>query len=96
MIVVTRHDGLVDYLQSEGYIGDDCDVIEHADVDDVRGQKTIGFLPVHLAAEAEEHTEVRIEYPPDYRGEELDESKVRKYATGVVTYDIKVVDEDEV
>lgn len=93
MVVITRHDGLVDYLRSEGYIDNDAEVIEHAGRGDVRGKETIGVLPMHLAAEAAEHTEVRIEYPPDYRGEELDADEVREYATGVVTYDVQVVDE---
>jgi len=94
--VITRHDGLTAYLKEEGYIDEETEVIEHADIDDVRGYDTIGVLPMRLAAATRSHTEVSIEFPPDYRGEELDKSEVAEYATEIVRYLIDTVESEEV
>ncbi|HMN97449.1 MAG TPA: CRISPR-associated protein Csx16 [Phycisphaerales bacterium] len=48
-VIVTRHAGLVDWLRRLGITGR---VIAHATLDDVRGRRVIGPLPLHLAAHA--------------------------------------------
>lgn len=87
-LIVTRHKGLVDYLRNEGIVDSGVDVIEHAEPKNVRGLDTIGVLPLRLAAKAVSHTEVSLDFPEDYRGEELDENEVREYATEIVEYDV--------
>lgn len=88
MVVVTRHKGLVNFLITKGLIAEGDEVVEHASVEDVKGKHTIGVLPMHLAAETKSHTEVKINYPREYRGEELTESQVEKYATEIVEYSV--------
>jgi len=46
-VIVTRHQGLVEWLAGQGITGT---VIVQATADDVRGKNVIGALPLHLAA----------------------------------------------
>jgi len=85
-VVVTRHQGLVDFLISEDKISEDDEVVEHASKEDVRGKNVIGVLPMYLAVEAHSITTVEINYPPEYRGEELNEEEVREYCEGMEEY----------
>lgn len=91
-LVVSRHQGLIEYLRKEGIIGEDVERIEHADPSDVRGEHVIGNLPSRLAAEASLLTEVDLNYPSDYRGEKLDADEVEEYAEGLTTYRVSIVD----
>lgn len=47
VVIVTRHEGLVEWLRSHGITGR---VISHATADDIRGRDVVGALPYHLAA----------------------------------------------
>jgi len=87
-LVVTRHQGLVDYLRDQGRIDDDTPVVEHVERDDVEDKETIGVLPMSLAVHAAAHTEVELQYPPEYRGEELDAEQVREYEDGLYRYKV--------
>lgn len=57
-IVVTRHAPLVAYLREIGLINDEAIVLEHVTAEDIRGERVIGVLPLHLAADAERVTEI--------------------------------------
>lgn len=87
-IVVTRHDGLVEYLREEDIIDEEVEVIEHASPKDVRGKHVYGVPPLRLAAEAERITEIPLDYPEDYRGGELSEEQVREFAGEPQTYEV--------
>ena len=68
-IIVTRHAGLVAWLEARGITGR---VISQATPADVRGKRVIGVLPLHLAAEAAEV--VVVDMPGlrlDQRGKDL-------------------------
>ncbi|GIV35249.1 MAG: hypothetical protein KatS3mg031_2784 [Chitinophagales bacterium] len=90
-IVVTRHQGLVDYLLEIGLITPDTPVLSHASADDVRGRHVIGVLPLHLAALAERVTEVPLALTPEDRGKDLPVERVREIAGSPVTYQVNVV-----
>jgi len=86
-LVVSRHDGLVEYLREEAIIpAEGIEHIEHAELDDVRDRHIVGNIPSRLAAEAEAVTEVDLDYPEDYRGEEFSADEVREHCTGITTY----------
>lgn len=91
-IVVTRHEGLVDYLVAEGHIGPDTDVISHATPVQVQGRHVIGVLPLSLAALAASITEVPLRVPAALRGAELTEEQVREFLAGPLTrYEVRKV-----
>lgn len=88
-LLVTRHDGLENFLVDEGVVDEEIERMEHVDADDVQGKDVVGNLPLHLAAEAGSYTEVSIEYPPEYRGEELDADEVAEYAEDISAYEVE-------
>ncbi len=58
--VVTRHQGLVDYLQHYGVVRTDAEVIAHvSDPSQIAGEVVAGVLPPHLAKHA-----LAVETPP--------------------------------
>lgn len=67
-IIVTRHQGLIDWLGQHGIHGN---VIASATPDDVRGKHVIGALPLHLAALAIDVTTVDFNCPMELRGKDL-------------------------
>jgi|LSQX01.3.fsa_nt_gb putative CRISPR-associated protein (TIGR02620 family) len=91
IVVVTRHAGLVSYLENEGFIPRFSRVMAHATPEDIRGRHVIGVLPLHLAAEAASVTEVPLSLPAELRGVELSEAQVRKFAGAPRTYRVEVV-----
>lgn len=91
VIVITRHQGLVDYLLEIGLITPDTPVISHASADDVRGRDVIGVLPLHLAALANTVIEIPLALTPEDRGKDLPVERVREIAGAPVTYQVKVV-----
>jgi putative CRISPR-associated protein (TIGR02620 family) len=68
-VIITRHQGLVEWLRRKGIKGE---VIAHATEDDVRGKDVIGNLPLHLANVALSVTVVDMpNLPPELRGQDL-------------------------
>lgn len=90
-LVVSRHPGLIDYLLDQEVIDEEVPRISHASEEDVRDAVVVGNLPSRLAAEADLLIEVDLEYPEDYRGEELDGSEVAEYASGISAYRVERV-----
>ena len=88
IVVVTRHQGLVDFLKSEGvYVSE---VISHATVENVKDKVVIGVLPVALMSKAYVVISVDLELPLEMRGLELTEQDIRKYFVDIRAY--KVID----
>ncbi|MEN2981536.1 MAG: CRISPR-associated protein Csx16 [Thermus sp.] len=82
-LVLTRHAGLVEYLQRHGVVGEEVQVLEHASPGDVRGKVVAGIVPPHLAQEA-----LAVINPPPVnvpRGQELsaDEMEAQLRERGV-------------
>lgn len=90
-LVVTRHQGLVDYLKNEGIIKGDEKIVSHASPEDIRGNIVIGVLPLSLAVLAAEVWEVPLNLPAELRGVELSEAQVRQFAGNLVKYQVKAV-----
>lgn len=70
MIIVTRHQGAVEWLRSQGITGD---VLSHVtDVSQIAGKRVVGALPLHLAVHAA--AVGSIDMPalrPEQRGQDL-------------------------
>lgn len=91
-VVVTRHQVLVQHLQEQGLVSENCIVLEHVTADDVKGKHVIGVLPLNLAAAAKMVTEIPITIPADRRGQELTLDEVRRYAGAPKTYKVSEID----
>ena len=85
-LVVTRHQGLVEYLVAEGLISPSAEVVNHASPEIVSGRNVWGVLPHSLSCLCASFTEVPLRLPAEMRGQELTEADVRKYAGSPVTY----------
>ncbi len=80
-LVVTRHQGLVEYLRREGIVDDGVRVVPHATPEMLRGLRVCGVLPLSLAAECEAVLVVPLDdLPREMRGRELSADEVARYA----------------
>lgn len=86
-VVITRHNGLIDYLKREGIIDESIPVISSASEADVAGKNVLGVLPLSLVAHANTVTEIplNLHQYPELRGKELDAETVRTIAGAPVT-----------
>lgn len=88
-LVVTRHQGLVDFLVNEGHVSSEAEVVEHATEENVTGRHVWGVLPHALSCLTRSFTEVPLSLPAELRGTELTESQVRQYAGEPTTYFVR-------
>lgn len=79
-LIVTRHQGLIDYLRRTFPEAAAYEVSPHAKADDVRGRVVIGVLPAHLAALTLAHVEIPLDMTLVQRGAELDADEVARIA----------------
>jgi hypothetical protein len=92
-IVVTRHPGLLEYLQDIGIADEKTVTLSHATPDDVRGKHVAGVLPHSLSCLTRSYTEVPLDLPRELRGAELTVDEMHGYVSGPpVTY--RVISED--
>jgi len=90
IVIVSRHQGLVDWLRRKGIVGK---VVTHATPDDVRGKDVIGNLPLHLAAMAKSVTVVDMPaLPADWRGQDLSPDQMDQAGATLSRYVIRKVD----
>lgn len=85
-IIITRHQGLIDYILEKGIAPPGTPVIPHAGEEDVRGNRCIGPLPLRLAAIADSVVDIPLHLPPDMRGVELTKEQAAQYAGEPVEY----------
>lgn len=91
-IIVTRHKGLVDWLESRGITGE---VKASVTVDDIRHKHVIGALPAHIAQYALYITSVDYTCPFEKRGKELTADDLDSYGAKLFDYIvIPVIDTD--
>lgn len=90
-LVVTRHPGLVAYLQEIGLAPEGVEVVSHATAENVAGKNVCGVLPHSLSCLCASFTEVPLSLPAELRGTELTLEQVRQYAGQPVTYRVEVV-----
>lgn len=79
-VVITRHQGLVDYLIDQGIVKQGVSVISHATSEDIKGRDIIGILPLNLAVLARSVTIISLDLPQDLRGVDLSKDQVAQYA----------------
>ena len=68
MIIVSRHEGAIEWLSRQGIIGK---VISHATIEDVEGEDVVGNLPLYLAAAANTVATSEMNLRPEQRGKDL-------------------------
>jgi putative CRISPR-associated protein (TIGR02620 family) len=90
-LIVTRHQGLVDYLKQEGIVDEGVEVTGHASAELVTGRHVIGVLPHSLSCLTASFTEIPLSLPPELRGQELTADDVRQYAGNPVTYRVEKI-----
>lgn len=90
-LIVTRHPGLVEYLQEIGLADSTTEVISHASPEAVDGKHVCGVLPHSLSCLTASFTEVPLILPAELRGVELSLEQVRQYAKPAVTYRVQVM-----
>lgn len=84
-ILITRHDGLKEFLAAEGHTWDE--VITHVtDPSALERKDVCGILPLHMACLCCSYTELHLDIPAEMRGKELTEEQTREYARGLKTY----------
>lgn len=66
-VVVTRHQGLVEFLVQEGVLTPDILVISHASPEAIQDKHVLGILPLSLAAEAASVTTADMKLPAEMR-----------------------------
>ncbi len=88
-IVITRHQGLVDYLLEEEIISPQTQVVAHATPELVRGKNVLGVLPHNLSCLCRTFTEIPLALPQELRGKELTKETIRKYAGKPTTYVVR-------
>jgi len=85
-IIVTRHTGLVEWLQRHGITGK---VIPYVDnIDEIKGKHIVGVLPLSLAAYADTVTTVDMEFTPDKRGVDISADEMDLYKPTLNTYKV--------
>lgn len=85
-VVVTRHKGLVDYLNKNGFISDETVIIDHATPEAIAGKTVLGVLPHSLSCLCKVFAEIPLNLPPEMRGKELSLQDVEKYAGDIAYY----------
>ena len=88
MKIVTRHPALVRYLHELG-VPASTPIIEHATVEDVRGETIIGVLPLSLAVHAHLVVEIPLALELADRGQELSLERVREIAGPPIGYTVR-------
>jgi putative CRISPR-associated protein (TIGR02620 family) len=90
IVIVSRHQGLVDWLRRKGIVGK---VVAHATPDDVRDKDVIGNLPLHLAAVAKSVTVVDMpDLPADWRGKDITPDQMDQAGATLSRYVVRKVD----
>ena len=94
VVVVTRHEALVQFLSEEGVIPEGKPYVwkKHIDPGEnskLVGKMVIGVLPMHLAALAREYVNVPLVIPPEMRGKELSIEEIRRFAKAAEHYEVR-------
>lgn len=92
-LIVTRHQGLVQYLIAKGFVPADVEVVEHASAEVVTGKHVWGVLPHSLSVLCASFTEIPLSLPVELRGVELTQEQVEQYAGKPVTYVVNTVED---
>lgn len=87
-VICTRHAGLLLWLKEHGIEGKV--ITNNATIEDVKGNHVFGILPLWLAAEAEDVTEVSMpDLPFEMRGKEYSPAQMDIWGAHMVTYIVR-------
>jgi putative CRISPR-associated protein (TIGR02620 family) len=86
-VVITRHQGAVEWLKRNGHVSDDVYVVAHATEFDVRGNEVYGVVPMNLALLAKVvHNIDMPAMPISARGQELTADQMDLYGAHINSY----------
>ena len=89
IVIVTRHQGMIDWLAQRGIVGK---VISHATPADIAGKDVVGNLPLGLASLANSVTTVDLpDLPADMRGQDLTPDQMDAYGAKLSTHVVRAV-----
>ena len=83
IVIVTRHQGLVDWLKDRGM---DYPVIAHANPESIRDAIVIGILPPRLACHATAIIDIGLNITQEMRGRELTKEDMDSMELSVKAY----------
>ncbi len=95
--LITRHPATVDWIKKQGIPIDHQ--LEHLTEDKIKqlkkGDKVIGNLPIHLAAQVNQqgahYLHLSLNIPFEYRGKELTEADLDEFGAHLTAYLIKKI-----
>ena len=90
-LIVTRHPALVEYLQNQGLVSADIEVVVHTTPEVLEGKNVIGILPLNLAAVCQTVTTIPLNLPAELRGVELSLEQVQQYAGTPQVFEVQDV-----
>ncbi len=89
IIIVTRHEGAIEWLRKQGITGK---VYSHVGEYDVYGRIVVGNLPMHLAAMAREVWAIEMpNLPENRRGVDLTPAEMDSYGASLIRYEVRRV-----
>lgn len=95
-VVVTRHQGLVDYIVERGIINPrHTPIFPHVEKQDVDDKDVIGILPLHLASFARSVTVIPLHLASEDRGKELTAERVAEIAGEPRVYVVQLQEEEK-
>lgn len=93
-VIVSRHQGLVDWLRDRVEGIENVEVISHvSDPEQIKGKVVFGVLPLSLAVQAEIVCEVSMpDLKPEQRGKELSIEEMDAAGAKLVLYSVSSID----
>lgn len=94
-VVVTRHNGLVEWLRRKELLDRDTVVLTHVkEASEIAGKTVYGVLPLHLAAVAKEVYGIDLpNLPEEKRGKELTPDEMDSYGASLKRYVVLSTDQ---
>lgn len=88
-LVVSRHQGLIDFLKEKGFINNETKIIDHiSDPEEIRGKVVLGNLPFHLSSLTKLIITPILEVPVEMRGKDLSKEEVEKVFKGFGIFEV--------
>ncbi len=86
-VIVTRHNGLIQWLKNHGIEGQ---VIPHVESpEQIRGKDVIGVLPLSLASVTRSIWTVDMDLPPEARGKDLSPEEMDRFGAHLMKYEVR-------
>jgi len=90
-VIVTRHQGLVDYIKEIGLVDENTMVLSHATVENIKNKIVCGVLPHTLSQHTALYCEIPLNLTLELRGKELSLEQIREFAGKPAWYTIKKI-----